>query len=96
MFNRAAVKKWKRSVAWFPSYTERNASLADAERKFSRKCMFLDSWKTLKTAVVKAGAYIVSIDKKTTVYKLEAWEIAFFETRALAVQCPQQHAPVFH
>ena len=49
-----------------------------------------------RTAVVKAGAYIVSIDKKTTVYKLEAWEIAFFETRALAVQCPQQHAPVFH
>ena len=38
-----------------------------------------------KTAVVKAGAYIASIDKKTTVYKLEACEIAFFETRALAV-----------
>jgi len=34
---------------------------------------------------VKAGAYIVSIDKKTTIYKLEACEIAFFETRALAV-----------
>ena len=38
-----------------------------------------------KTAVVKAGSYIVSIDKKTTVYKLEACEIAFFETRALVV-----------
>ena len=38
-----------------------------------------------KTAVVKVGAYIVSIDKKTTVYKLEACEIAFFEMRALAV-----------
>ena len=35
-----------------------------------------------KTAVVKAGAYIVSIDKKTTVYKLEACEI--LETCALA------------
>ena len=31
-----------------------------------------------KTAVVKVGSYIVSIDKKTTVYKLEACEIAFF------------------
>jgi len=38
-----------------------------------------------KTAVVKAGSYIVSIDKKTPVYKLEACEIAFIETRALAV-----------
>ena len=31
-----------------------------------------------KTAVVKAGAYIVSIDRKTTVYRLEAGEVAFF------------------
>ena len=38
-----------------------------------------------KTAVVKAGAYIVSIDKKETVYKLEACEIAFFANHALAV-----------
>ena len=38
-----------------------------------------------KTAVVKAWAYIVSIDKKTTVYKLEVCEIAFLKTRALAV-----------
>ena len=30
-----------------------------------------------KTAVVKAGAYIVCIDRKTTVYKLKACEIAF-------------------
>ena len=29
-------------------------------------------------AVVKAGAYIVSINKKETVDKLEACEIAFF------------------
>ena len=43
-----------------------------------------------KTAVVKAGAYIVSIDKKETVYKLEACEIAFFANRALAV-----HSNVF-
>ena len=35
-----------------------------------------------KTAVVKMGA--LHIDKKTTVYKLEACEIAFFETRSLA------------
>ena len=68
--------------------------IADAERNFSRKCNVFRQLE--KTAVVKAGAYIVSIDNKTTVYKLEAWEIAFFETRALAVQCPQQHAPVFH
>ena len=38
-----------------------------------------------KTAVVKAGAYIVSIGRKTTVYRLEACEIAFLRTHALAV-----------
>ena len=32
-----------------------------------------------KTVVVKVGAYIVSIDRKTTVYRLEACEIAFFD-----------------
>ena len=32
-----------------------------------------------KTAAVKAGAYIVSIDTKITEYRLEACEIAFFE-----------------
>ena len=32
-----------------------------------------------KTAVVKVGAYIVSIVLKTTIYTLEACEIAFFE-----------------
>ena len=31
-----------------------------------------------KTAVVKAGAYIMSMDRKTTVYRLEAGKIAFF------------------
>ena len=31
-----------------------------------------------KTAVVKAGAYIVSIDRKTTIYRLQAGEIVFF------------------
>ena len=31
-----------------------------------------------KTAVVKAEAYIVSIGRKTTVYRLEAVQIAFF------------------
>ena len=38
-----------------------------------------------KTAVIKAGAYIVSIDRKTTVYGLEAGKIAFFEKRVQAV-----------
>ena len=32
-----------------------------------------------KTAVVKAGAYIVSMNRKTTVYELEVGKIAFFE-----------------
>ena len=32
-----------------------------------------------KTALVKAGAYIVSMGRKTTVYGLEAGKIAFFE-----------------
>ena len=39
-----------------------------------------------KTALVKAGAYIVSIDKKETVYKLEACEIAFFANACFS--CP--------
>ena len=34
-----------------------------------------------KTAVVKAGAYIVSMDRKTTVYKVEAGKIVLFEKR---------------
>ena len=36
MCNCASGKKWKRSVAWFPSY--RVKCVADAERNFSRKC----------------------------------------------------------
>ena len=36
MFNCAAVKKWKRSIARFPSYGAKH--ITDAERKFSRKC----------------------------------------------------------
>ena len=39
-----------------------------------------------KTAVVKVGVYIVSIDEKTTAYKLEACEIAFFEN--VCFSCP--------
>ena len=35
MCNCAAGKKWKRSVAWFPSY--RAKCVANVERKFSRK-----------------------------------------------------------
>ena len=38
-----------------------------------------------KTVVVKAGAYIVSMDRKTTVYRLEAGKIVFFEKRVQAV-----------
>ena len=40
-----------------------------------------------KTAVVKAGAYmyIVSMDRKTTVYGLEAGKIAFFKKGVQAV-----------
>ena len=38
-----------------------------------------------KTAVIKAGAYIVSMDRKTTVYGLEVGKIAFFEKRVEAV-----------
>ena len=37
-----------------------------------------------KTAVVKAGAYNVSMDRKRTVYKLEAGKITFFEKRVQA------------
>ena len=37
-----------------------------------------------KTAVVEAEAYIVSMDRKTTVYRLEAGKIAFFEKRVQA------------
>ena len=38
-----------------------------------------------KTAVIKAGAYNVSMDRKTTVYRLEAGKIAFFEKHVQAV-----------
>ena len=43
-----------------------------------------------KTAVVKAGPYTVSMDRKTTVYGLESGKIAFFEKRVQAV-----HSNVF-
>ena len=38
-----------------------------------------------KTAVVKAGAYTVSMDRKTIVFRLEAGKIVFFEKRVQAV-----------
>ena len=45
-----------------------------------------------KIAVVKVGAYIVSIDRKTTVYRLEAGEIAFFlETRIVMSITTRSH-----
>ena len=37
-----------------------------------------------KTAVVKAVAYIVSMDRKTTVNGLEAGKVTFFEKRVQA------------
>ena len=48
----------------------------------------LESWQRQleKTAVVKVWAYVVSIDKKETVYKLEAFEIAFFANACFS--CP--------
>ena len=48
----------------------------------------LGSWQRQlgKTAVVKAGAYIVSMNRKTTVYGLEVGKIAFFEKRVQADQ----------
>ena len=47
----------------------------------------LGSWQRElgKTAVIKAGACIVSMDRKTTIYGLEAGKIAFFEKRVQAV-----------
>ena len=39
-----------------------------------------------KTDIVKAGTYIVSIDRKTTIYELKAYEIAFFWKRVPS--CP--------
>ena len=40
----------------------------------------LGSWQRQlgKTAVIKVGAYIVSMDRKTTIYGLEAGKIVFF------------------
>ena len=35
-----------------------------------------------KTAVVKAGAYIVSIDRKTTIYRLETHTMMSIATRS--------------
>ena len=51
------------------------------------------AWKSGKTwekEVVKVGAYIVSVDRKTTKYRLAAYEIAFFENACQAV-----HSNVF-
>ena len=46
----------------------------------------LESWQGQlgKTAVVKAEAYIVSMDRKTTLYGLEAGKINFFENAYIA------------
>ena len=42
----------------------------------------------------ESGAYIVSIDKKTTAYNLGACEITFFANACF--NCPQQHVSVLH
>ena len=56
-------------------------------RKFTRVLVKKEAWKSaktvgktavVKTAVVKAVAYIVSMDRKTTVYRVEAGKIVFF------------------
>ena len=41
----------------------------------------LESWQRQlgKTVVVQAGVYIVSMDRKTTIYGLQAGKIVFFE-----------------
>ena len=46
-------------------------------RKFTRVLVKKGAWKSAKTVVIKAGAYIVSMDRKTTVYGLEAGKITF-------------------
>ena len=88
MCNCVAGKKWKWSVAWFPSY--RAKCIMDAT--FRENAMFLRcygcfhillcytcackkaAWKLTKTVGkdIKAGAYIVSMDRKTTVYGVKS------------------------
>ena len=49
-------------------------------RKFTRVLVKQQLGRQLeKTAVVKAGAYIVSMDRETTVCRLEAGKIAFLK-----------------
>ena len=58
-------------------------------RKFTRDLVKkqLESWQRQlkKTAVVNVGVYIVSMDRKTAVYGLEAGKITFFGKRVQAV-----------
>ena len=55
-------------------------------RKFTRVLVKKQLERRLgKTAIVKAGAYIVSMNRKTTVYGLEAGKILIFEKRVQAV-----------
>ena len=66
MFNCVAVKKWKRSVAWFPSYGVK--CIADVECRKRNVKRQLESWENQlgKIVVGNEGAYIVSMDRKTT------------------------------
>ena len=47
-----------------------------------------------KTTVVSAGAYIVSMDRKTTVYGLEAGKVTFFQKRIQAIATRSRRGPV--
>ena len=63
-----------------------SCSCKKAVRKLA-KTAGKDSWKRQleKTAVVKAGAYIVSIDKKKPYTNWKLVKLSFLQTRALAV-----------
>ena len=54
-------------------------------QKFTRVVVEKAAWKSTKTvgkdSGYKRGAYIVSMDRKTTVYRLEVGKITFFEKR---------------
>ena len=70
MFNCAAVKRWKRSVAWFPSYTAN--SVADAERNLSKKRNVLRCY-----GKVLMSPYTIVLRKFTRVLvKKAAWKSA--------------------
>ena len=64
-------------------------------RKFTRVLVKkqLESWQRQLGKAVVIKAYIVSMDRKTTIYRLEASKIGFFEKRVQAV--PSNAFPYF-